>query len=263
MKRVQSAVAMRTVIRPFNESNDIQTKERNLIKESKAWQSIYDRDYKAGQTHGAKKSGSAMLRVGELNEKQIEDDIDREVNQNNAQISAKKKETLSKPALESKEIDSKYLNQKPPVPQAPTPRATKKGPAQVSFNPDIYGAKTSNPYLKKKPEDLASSIHIDESEFFKSLDPKAIDNTKETVLEQNIAQVLNDHWDARKKICEPCSVPKQLVAYAKMPKKTIYGKDYGLPDTKNIEPIFGEANSPQDRYVPPSPPMDTASMYGV
>ena len=160
-------------------------------------------------------------------------------------------------------MDPKHLNRKPPVPQAPTPKVAKKVPGNVTFNPDIYGSKSSNPYLKKKPEDLAKSIHIDESEFFKSMDPNAVDNTKETVLEQNMAQVLNDHWDARKGVCEPCHVPKQLVAYAKMPKKSVYGREFGVPDTKNIEPIFGEANSPQDRYVPPTPPMDTASMYGV
>lgn len=112
--------------------------------------------------------------------------------------------------------------------------------ASSNLNP-MFGNRT------RKAEEDKPVINISDEEFYDNNDPN-----KETIVEQNMYQILHDHRD--------CMKPKCLEVKPPIIKNSIYTKDF-VPFPFE-EPIKGDANSPGDPYKPVFP-IDTDTTYGV
>ena len=102
---------------------------------------------------------------------------------------------------------------------------------------------------RRPAADPKKDIQIDDAEFYF---PEDADPYKQSIVEQNMYQVLHDHRDCMKAKC--------LEAKAPVIKKSVYTKDY-IPFDRD-EPIRGDANSRNPPYKPILP-IDTDTTYGV
>ena len=115
------------------------------------------------------------------------------------------------------------------------------GQNQFNTNP-MFGNRS-----RKAKEDQAPAIDINDTDFYYNTDP-----AKESIVEQNMYQIMHDHRDCMKAKCLEVKPP--------VIKKSIYNKDF-VPFDRD-EPIRGDANSAQPPYKP-FLPMDTDTLYGV
>lgn len=112
---------------------------------------------------------------------------------------------------------------------------------QMNVNP-MFGNRS-----RKAKEDTAPAIEINDDDFYYHNDP-----TKESIVEQNMYQIMHDHRDVMKAKCLEVKPP--------VIKKSIYNKDF-IPFERD-EPIRGDANSAQPPYKP-FMPFDQDTIYGV
>ena len=117
-----------------------------------------------------------------------------------------------------------------------------EGPPQIS-NPMFVGRR--NP----AKQDPRKDIQIDDNEFYYG---EGSDPYKQSLVEQNMYQVLHDHRDCMKAKC--------LEAKPPVIKKSVYTRDY-VPFDRD-EPIRGEANSNKPPYKPILP-IDVDTTYAV
>ena len=124
------------------------------------------------------------------------------------------------------------------------------GVPAVSSYPNQGGPGGVNPMFgnrSRKAQEDKPQIDINDDDFYYNNDP-----TQETLVEQNMYQILHDHRDCMKAKCLEVKPP--------VIKKSIYTKDY-VPFDRD-EPIRGDANSAKPPYKP-FMPIDTDTTYGV
>lgn len=99
---------------------------------------------------------------------------------------------------------------------------------------------------------------IDDSEFYRS--SNMVDNTKDTLVESNIRDVLEKHMNATTDH-RPCKVPYALYEKLPMQKEGIYLKDFKAQDLAMSKPHYGDANNPYENFIPQHPPATDNSLY--
>lgn len=99
---------------------------------------------------------------------------------------------------------------------------------------------------------------IDDSEFYRS--NNMVDNTKDTLVETNIRDVLEKHMSSTNDH-RPCKVPYALYEKLPMPKEGIYLKDFKPQDLQMSKPHYGDANNPYENFIPQHPPANDNSLY--
>lgn len=99
---------------------------------------------------------------------------------------------------------------------------------------------------------------IDDSEFYRS--NNMVDNTKDTLVETNIRDVLEKHMNSTLDH-RPCKVPYALYEKLPMQKEGIYLKDFKPQDLQMSKPHYGDANNPYENFIPQHPPANDNSLY--
>lgn len=124
--------------------------------------------------------------------------------------------------------------------------------AKVSVsNSSLAPTKKSGKHTEPLPE-------IDDSEFYKA--NTAVDNTKDTLVDKHLRNVLEDHmksYGAHK----VCNLKPQLYEPLPMQKEGIYKKDFKPQDLSQSKPHYGDANNPYDCFMPEAQPAHINSIY--
>lgn len=110
---------------------------------------------------------------------------------------------------------------------------------------------------RRRPDDNLGVL-IDDSEFYRSV--TQVDNTKDTLVEQNIKGVLEKHMELHPDH-KPCKVPPQLYEKLPMLQEGIYKKDYKPQDLNLSKPHYGDANNPWDAFSAQNPPAEGNTIY--
>lgn len=109
---------------------------------------------------------------------------------------------------------------------------------------------------KQQVESVGATI--DDSEFYRA--NNMVDNTKDTLVETNIRDVLEKHMSSTQDH-RPCKVPYALYEKLPMQKEGIYLKDFKPQDLHMSKPHYGDANNPYENFIPQHPPANDNSLY--
>lgn len=130
---------------------------------------------------------------------------------------------------------------------------------QVSMSQEAFKGASSNRRLAAMQAQRDSvAATIDDSEFYRSAN--MVDNTKDTLVEENIRGVLEKHM-ASGPDHRPCKVPPQLYEKLPMMKEGIYLKDFKPQDLSLSKPHYGDANNPYENFIPKHPPALDNSLH--
>ena len=182
------------------------------------------------------------------NQKKFGDSLDQQMKQVDSQLFQSKAANGGS----SNAVDSSGLG-KVSISQSGSPLDTHTGNVGANlFSSNVQRVTVNKPNL------TGVGSTIDDSEFYRSVN--MVDNTKETIVEKNIKEVLEQHMENRGDH-KPCKVPPQLYEKLPMQKEGIYKKDYKEQDLNISKPHYGEANNPYDCFMPEALPTEINSIY--
>lgn len=160
---------------------------------------------------------------------------------------------------EMKQVDSNLFNSKAPadhnLAQVSVSHTTGAAPLKASDSMSSTAKSKRQKYLENLNGVGAT---IDDSEFYRSTN--MVDNTKDTLVETNIRGVLEKHLSSNPDH-RPCNVANQLYEKLPMMKEGIYLKDFKPQDLAMSRPRYGEANNPNENFVPLNPPALDNTIY--
>ncbi len=244
-----------------NPNNDRQTGTTKIsghthVKKSNNWQAneaqkTQPKTQIKRQVGGIRSSQHQEYKPTILKEQMIGDSLDQEIRQ-----------------VDSKLFDSRTMGQQqslrqqytdPNLDQLSISKTNTPANARSSnMNGGINQSDLSQMNARRKRPDDNLGVMIDDSEFYRSVNQ--VDNTKDTLVEQNIKGVLERHMELHPDH-KPCKVPPQLYEKIPMPQEGIYKKDFKPQDLNLSRPHYGDANNPWDAFVAQNPPAEGNTVY--